>query len=148
MSEEINSDSQNIRAFNSQTDLDGCVNLSLADLDLPEEDVRNFLLSISSNEATIAHLVLQEGKKIVAHGAVERSTRNPSKGGLNAIHATRTAYLRTLLANLSLRCKNKGIKTLYINFTHLDNDSPQIAPYKALGFTYTGINTRYKKEIE
>ncbi|MFQ5980683.1 MAG: hypothetical protein ACE5OZ_21305 [Candidatus Heimdallarchaeota archaeon] len=148
MSEEINLNQPIVRVFNLDNDLDNCVQLFLSDFNLPEEDVRNFLLSINSNESTIAHLVLQDGKRIVAHGAVEQSTREPTKGGLNAIHATETTYLSTLLTSLSSNCKKNGIKTLYMNFTHLDNDSPQINPYKALGFTYTGVDTRYKKEIE
>lgn len=128
----------NIRVFHPKTDLDECVSLLVKDFDLPTEDVRNFLLSINTNKNTIAHYILKDSNKIVAHGAVVKTQMDPTKGMLNAIHATGDSYLKTLVDGLSIHCKKSGIKTLYINFTHLDNDSPRIEPYKKLGFVYTG----------
>ncbi|MFW9917238.1 MAG: hypothetical protein ACFFGZ_16660 [Candidatus Thorarchaeota archaeon] len=135
------------RTFNVHKDLNGCMELFVADFDLPEGDVRNFLLSIDRSNEKITHLVLQAGTKIVGHGAVIRNTHEPTKGMLNAIHATTPAYLGTLLTQLSNNCKKEGITTLYMNFTHLDNDAPEIEPYKTLGFTYTGADTTYKLDI-
>ncbi|MHA2501188.1 MAG: hypothetical protein ACXAEL_16590, partial [Candidatus Hodarchaeales archaeon] len=121
LSEKITDEMVNFRAFTAQADLDGCVDLFSADFGLPEDDVRNFLLSIDRSKETITHLVLQAGPKIVGHGAVMRNTREPTKGMLNAIHASTPAYLGTLLTHLSSNCKKEGITTLYMNFTHLDN---------------------------
>lgn len=129
---------KNIKAFHLKTDLDECVSLLSRDSNLPTEDVRSFLLSINANKNTIAHYILKDSNKIVAHGAVVKSQSDPTKGMLNAIHATGNSYLKTLVDALSICCKNSGIKTLYIIFSHLDNDSPLIEPYKKLGFIYTG----------
>ncbi|MFX1506617.1 MAG: hypothetical protein ACFFDC_10990 [Promethearchaeota archaeon] len=128
----------NLRAFHPKTDLDECVSLIVKDYDLPADEVRNFLLSITTNKNTVAHYILKDSNKIVGHGAVVKTQRDPTKGMLNAIHATGDSYLKTLVDGLSIHCKNRGIKTLYLNFTHLDKDSPRIAPYKKLGFIYTG----------
>ncbi|MFX0185729.1 MAG: hypothetical protein ACFE95_21810 [Candidatus Hodarchaeota archaeon] len=127
-----------IRAFHLKTDLDECTQLMAKDFNLPIEDVRNFLMSINANKSTIAHYILKDSNKIVAHGAVIKTQMDPTKGMLNAIHATESSYLKTLVDGLSTHCKKVGIKTLYINFTHLENDSPRIEPYKKLGFVYTG----------
>ncbi|MHA2272961.1 MAG: hypothetical protein ACXACI_13930 [Candidatus Hodarchaeales archaeon] len=148
MSEKITDEMVIFRAFTAQADLDSCVELFVADFNLPEDDVRNFLLSIDRSEETITHLVLQEGTKIVGHGAVIRNPSEPTNGMLNAIHATAPTYLGVLLAQLSSSCKKEGITTVYMNFTHLDNDAPEIEPYKALGFTYTGVKTTYKLDLE
>ena len=39
--------SDNIKTFNPKTDLDECVSLMVKDFNLPTEEVRNFLLSIT-----------------------------------------------------------------------------------------------------
>jgi len=130
--------SDNIIPFNPKTDLDECVSLMVKDFDLPTKEVRNFLLSINTNNNTIAHYILKVSNKIVAHGAVVKAQRYSTKGMLNAIHATEDSYLKTLVDGLSIQCKRSGIKRLYISFTHLDNQSPRIKPYKKLGFVYTG----------
>ena len=130
--------SDKIETFNLKTDLDECVSLIVKDFDLPSEEVRNFLLSINASKNTIAHYILKDSNKIVAHGAVVKAQRDPTKGMLNAIHATKDSYLKTLVDSLSIHCKRSGIKRLYISFTHLDKQSPKIKPYKKLGFVYTG----------
>jgi hypothetical protein len=127
-----------IRAFRFKTDLDECAQLMAKDFNLPVEDVRKFLISINANKNTIAHYILKDSNKIVAHGAVVKTQLDPTKGLLNAIHATESSYLKTLVDGLSIHCKKEGIEKLYLNFTHLDNDSPRIEPYKELGFVYTG----------
>ncbi len=128
----------NIRSFHPKTDLDECVSLMVKDFGFPAEDVRNFLLSINTNKNTIAHCILKDSNRIVAHGAAVKIQMDPSKGMLNAIHATEYSYLKLLVDGLSIHCKKSGVKSLYISFTHLDNDSPRIEPYKKLGFVYTG----------
>ncbi|MFX0050793.1 MAG: hypothetical protein ACFE8U_05805 [Candidatus Hermodarchaeota archaeon] len=135
----INNDVKgNIRAFRLKTDLDECTQLMSKDFNLPVEDVRKFLVSINANKNTIAHYILKVSNKIVAHGAVVKTQLDPTKGMLNAIHATEISYLKTLVNELSIHCKKEGIEKLYLKFTHLDNDSPRIEPYKELGFVYTG----------
>lgn len=128
----------NIRAFHPTTDLDECVRLIAKDFNLPVDDVKDFLLSINTNKNIIAHYILKDSNKIVAHGAVVKTQMDPTKGMLNAIHATEYSYLKTLVDKLTIYCKKSGIKKLYISFTHLDKDSPRIEPYKKLGFIYTG----------
>ena len=130
--------SANIKPFNPNTDLDECVKFMVKDFDLPPEEVRKFLLSINTNENTIAQYILKDSNKIVAHGAVVKIPRDSTKGMLNAIHATESSYLTTLVDSLSVQCKKNGIKSLYLHFTHLDKESPRINPYKKLGFVYTG----------
>ncbi|MHA1967235.1 MAG: hypothetical protein ACW964_05490 [Candidatus Hodarchaeales archaeon] len=144
---EVNDDLSIARSFNPETDLDHCVKMWVDDFNLPEEKVRNFLLSINSNKETISHLVLKKEEKIVAQGAVELNSIDPTKGLLCAIHAAETSYLNTILKQLSVKSKKNGIKNLYIFFTHLDIDSPKIKPYKELGFTYAGSQAIYEKII-
>ncbi|MFX0115895.1 MAG: hypothetical protein ACFFB3_15195 [Candidatus Hodarchaeota archaeon] len=110
--------------------------------------MKTFLLSINASERTVAHLVLEKENIIVAHGAVAKDPADSTKGNLNAIHASGPPYLKFILDELITSCKNNEINSLYIEFTHLDNNSPLIIPYKDLGFTYTGASMRYKKEIE
>jgi hypothetical protein len=66
----------NIKAFHLKADLDECVSLLSRDSNLPTEDVKNFLLSINANKNTIAHYILKDSNKIVAHGAVVK-TQHP-----------------------------------------------------------------------
>ena len=130
--------SELLKPFNSEEDIEDCVNLMVKDFNLPPADVRNFLLSIASNKNTVTHYVIKDSDKIVAHGAVLRSKMDSSKGMINAIHATNDSFLKTIVEGLSIECNEQGIKNLYIQFTHLDVDSPMIEPYKKLGFEFTG----------
>jgi hypothetical protein len=144
---EVNDDLSHVRSFNPKTDLDHCVKMWVDDFSLPEKEVQNFLLNINSNKETISHLVLQKEEKIVAQGAVELNSIDPTKGLLSAIHAAETSYLKTILKQFSVMSKKNGIKHLYIFFTHLDIDSPKIKPYLELGFTYAGSQAIYEKTI-
>lgn len=130
--------SELLKPFNSEEDLEDCVNLMVKDFNLPPTDVRNFLLSIASDKNTITQYVIKDSDKIVAHGAVIRSKTDSSKGMINAIHATNDSYLKIIVEGLSIDCNEQGIKNLYIQFSHLDVDSPMIEPYKNLGFEFTG----------
>ncbi len=144
---EINDDLSGVRSFNPEIDLNKCTKSWVDDFNLPEEEVKNFLLSINTIKETLSHLVLQKDNKIVSQGAVEQNSIDSTKGLLTAIHATKTSYLKTVLRQLSVRSKKNGIKHLYIFFTHLDIDSPKIKPYKELGFTYAGSQAIYEKTI-
>lgn len=137
----------NVREFNPKRDLAGSVDL-FKEFNLPEEAVRNFHLAIHNSKKTIAHLVISEEEKIVAHGAVTTNSIEPTIGMLNAVHATDSTNLELLLGHLAIKCKKQGIKTVYMHFTHLDVDSPVIAPYKALGFALAGSEAMYEKELK
>lgn len=136
-----------VRVFNPESDLSGSVEL-FKEFNLPEDAVRNFHLALHNSKSTIAHLVISEEEKIAAHGAVRSNSIDPTKGMLNAIHATDPTNLELLLGQLGIKCQKHGIKTLYMHFTHLDVDSPVIAPYKTLGFAFAGSEAMYEKELE
>jgi hypothetical protein len=140
-------ETEEINPFNPETDLDDCVRIFVQEYGLPEEDVRNFTISLIDSEQTLAYYVLREDGNIVATGALVRNPNAPTLGSLNAVYSKGTNDLKRLLIKITNTSKEHGIEKLLMFFTHLRPDDPEIIKYTALGFSYLGSNVNYEKAI-
>ncbi|MFW9800780.1 MAG: hypothetical protein ACFFD9_10110 [Candidatus Thorarchaeota archaeon] len=137
----------NILPFNSETDLDDCVNIFVSNYELPGEAVKNFTMSILENEQTIAYYVQREDGEIVATGAIMKNRIVPTLAMLSAMYDKGLNYLEQLLTKLVERAREEGIERVLMFFTHLRPDDLLIQKYARLGFTPVGSNTIYEKKV-
>lgn len=114
-------------------DCDNWIALFVQEFNLENEEVTSFLSSILKSEKLVRHVVLYQYGILVGTGAIILD-KKLNTGLSIAIYGLNYEFLKLIISDLGRHCLDNSITKITIEFTHLDENSDKISPYRNMGF--------------